>query len=118
MRKIIYNSWGIGYYDGKDIYINKLIKEYPEIHNYVLEHEKKHVGEKGSVSIFDLQSILTGNTMLSQFVRKHPKLFFQQICPLWIEDKELNVNWFLIYFWLFILLIIGAIFFLFFIKFN
>lgn len=85
--KIIYINHGIGHCIGQTIEINKALKEYPELHDKILDHELKHLkGEK----YVDWNSDHPDG--LVKFIIKHPSSL-THFFPIWIRNKKVIISW-------------------------
>ncbi|KKL70496.1 hypothetical protein LCGC14_2104320 [marine sediment metagenome] len=93
---------------GKYIEINKHLKKYPKLYAKVMLHESKHASTEGFwpnilidiKDMFDIHKQL----MLFAFMLKHPSSI-RSLIPFFFENKRVSVNWFMLYFMLFMFLV-------------
>jgi len=88
MVLIQYTNWGLANWYKDRIELNKNLKKYPNLHNYVLSHEKKH--KEGFDLINDIKpSILTLSLIL--FCLRYPKTLID-LSPIWIKNKKIEYD--------------------------
>ncbi len=99
--KLVWGKFGLAYRYGDTIEINEIFKENPKLLKHVMEHEMNHSSGTGIDFMHDLKDSIkyTFNKDWFLFFLKHPKAYFQSAMPVWY-DHELNVNWFLVVFYL------------------
>jgi len=106
--KIKYINYGIGCKVGKNIYLNKNLKNHPKLLKKILDHEKEHSDN------FDLRDIIIDfqGRQLRQvkreyyiFVIKNPSSWVQFL-PICFYDKKLTYDPIMIFTWICIILII------------
>jgi len=109
--KIEYVNFGIGYRLGNKILINKVLKKYPELHDYVLQHE---LGHTEGMSIKDIKHDLSFKNQLKilGLSIRHPS-FLWSSSPIIIYNKKIHINLSAIIFWIIgitigLLLVYGA----------
>lgn len=108
---VINTNWGIAYRYGNIIEINSVLKNYPEIYERVLEHEKGHTSNKSIDFFHDLNNKSIKFTDSIKLLFNHPKMMIQSMLPIWYHKGEWNYNAFLILFYSLILIInIGGIY--------
>lgn len=81
-------DWGVANtIDGK-IYLNKHLKEFPDIYIKVLQHEREHEQAKGFLEHrkIDAKTSLTFKDLIP-FFKKYPKYFIQQYLPISYKDN-------------------------------
>ena len=97
--KIIYNDFGIGMTctDGKGNTwreLNEKLKNYPDLHEKVLEHELRHLAneDKGMKEFLNDLRIdfteFTGWTDDFRFFLRHPMTFIESLSPLMLSKKD------------------------------
>ncbi len=92
----------------KYIEINKKLKKYPKLYAKVMLHESEHASTEGFwpnilidiKDMFDIHKQL----MLFAFMLRHPSSI-RSLIPIFFENKRVSVNWFMLYFMLFTLLV-------------
>ena len=99
--KIKYIDFGTGNRVGDTIYLYKELKNYPHLHDAVLEHERRH---SGRFSMFDFKLDLRNHELSKvkndwvKFVITHPKTWINYF-PIvklggnWTIDISLSVLW-------------------------
>ena len=95
--KTTYERYGIGRRIGNEIRLNQYLKDYPVLHDLVLQHELKHFTGKKNV---DWQEPF--NLDLFTWTLKHPSSWLQ-VLPLRIDGDVLAYSWTLIYLWVFVI---------------
>ncbi len=93
--KIEYVEWGLGNRIDDVIELNSKLKECPELHDLVLNHELRHFSGERFVD-FDQG----WNWKLFWFVLAHPKTWVQFL-PFWIRGKTILYDLPLLLLWLF-----------------
>lgn len=104
-------SWGIAYSYGNIIELNPILKNYPKLYNYVLNHEKGHIklgNSKGIHFLYDLKESFSLMGEKMNFALRHPIIYFEQLMPIWFQNGELNYNSFGIMMSASILALLGA----------
>ena len=98
MMEIKEIDYGLSYHYGDYIEINRNLKKYPELYNYIMEHELKHSERRFSMNdlLFDIEESLKWTNLKKTlkiwgFMFRHPKSFFQFI-PFGIKEKKLVVD--------------------------
>lgn len=107
--EVRYVPYGLANNFGTHIELNENLKQYPELHDTILEHELSHTQETFTKKdlLLDLESPKFSQIKLIEFMLKHPKSFLQ-LAPIyrmkgvWYYD----INMILIY--SFSLLILGV----------
>lgn len=91
--------------DGK-IYLNKHLREFPELRERIISHELEHQKSHGfwHNRKIDALTDLSFRDMLP-FYKKYPRFFIQQHLPVFYKEGVLYFNWSII----FLLLIYGGI---------
>ncbi len=110
--KIIEINHSIAYFNETDthsyIEINKHLKKYPKLYAKVLCHEKEHASTEGFWPniLIDIKDLLDmpKQIMLFGFMLRHPSSIRSMI-PIFFENKRVSVNWFMLYFMLFMFLV-------------
>lgn len=110
-KQIIYTKWGIGNSYNDRIEINENLKKYPELHDYVIQHELGHNNKLFTLK--ELKHDLTPSKYsfeIIKFMLKHPKAL-SQLLPIIRSNKRiaLDINLMIIYFTITIILL-GFIF--------
>lgn len=87
MIEIKYSKYGLGNLIGDTIYLHQKLKDYPKLHDIVLDHEIKHIGGRKHVDRDE-----PFNSELMAFVLKHPTTWPHYL-PLWfkIRNKKLQI---------------------------
>ncbi len=103
---------GIGYCTNNVIEINRILLEYPDLFEEILEHELEHF--KGSSLMNDIKTDFLPNKYSFNFKRnlqwfffhlKHPIFSLQTLRPVWHNKGALNYNGSVILSYLFFILI-------------
>ena len=105
--RVKYIDYGTGNRIGNTIYLNRNLKKYPQLHNAILNHEKKHANRFNCKDILiDLQNVdLKGKkSEFYWFIFKHPKALFNFLPLMKIENKW-YVDVSLTLFWLFFIFV-------------
>ena len=105
--KIEYVTWGLAATFKDRIELNENLKQYPRLHNKILQHELKHL--PGRYTIKDLKHDYTEKLDLEilKFMFRHPKTFIQFL-PLWVHNGRLTISipflilWLLLTGWVFV----------------
>ena len=110
--EVFYVNHGIGNNFGNYIEINKHLKDYPKLHESVLNHELKHTNSFFSWRDFkiDVTESQTNSWDLLKFMVRHP-LSFTQLLPVYITKKQgivYDLN--LIFIYLFVGMFLGVTF--------
>lgn len=109
--KLKYVNFGIASRQNNIIFINQALKQYPDLHKAILEHEKAHSsGLTWQDLTMDLKnSHLKGlKRQYYQFILKNPKSLIE-FMPLWVYEGNLVMNPLLSALYLSVLIIWGAI---------
>lgn len=102
MVKIIEVPYGIASRSGKDIYINRNLKEYPKLRKALISHELEHSSSykfndlKIEFSISQLKDL---KKEYYKFIFTNPSSWIEYV-PIWISNKQLKVSPSLLIFWL------------------
>ena len=96
-------DWGIAYAYGNIIEINRKLLKYPKLYNQVLQHEKEHLKKpsfKDTLKI-DFKDLLDFKKQkyMSKILKKEPLMYLQSGMPIWIQDKKICFNPFLLFFY-------------------
>jgi hypothetical protein len=99
--QITYVSSGLGNNFGDEIELNENLKNYPELHNIILNHELKHTDKAFSLKdlALDLGESKINRLDLFKFMILHPKSF-TQLLPIYWSKKHgfvIDLNLILIY---------------------
>ena len=81
--KIRYVDWGLANWYEDRIELNKNLKKYPKLHNYILLHEKGH--KNGSDLIHDLSPNPKMFFPIILFCLKYPKTLID-LSPIWKKN--------------------------------
>lgn len=83
--------------DGK-IYLNKHLREFPELRQRIIAHELEHSKAHGfwKNRQIDAFTDLSFKDMIPYY-KKYPKDFLQQNLPIFYKDKTLYLNWSIIF---------------------
>lgn len=100
MPEIIHTNWGIAYAYSNVIEINRKLLKYPKLYNQILQHEKDHLKrpsfrETLRIEFKDLLNFKK-QKLLSKILRKHPMMGLQAAMPIWIQNKQICFNSFLL----------------------
>lgn len=104
MVSIKYNDWGLANWYEDHIELNKNLKKYPRLHNYILIHEKNH---KNNFDITnDLKINLKYDFLIMLFCLRYPKTLID-LSPISYRNKKIfyDSNKIILYFILFSLII-------------
>jgi len=97
-NNIQYVEWGLANWYEDKIELNINLKKYPKLHDYILNHEKKH--KKGFDLIHEFFLILNIKYlfMILLFCIKYPKTLID-LSPIWIKGNTLiyDLNKILLY---------------------
>lgn len=105
---IHYINYGIGYHvtdKGKSwIELNKHLKDYPSLHQAVLNHELGHNTGNRMDFLHDLKDHFNPNFQfrLFQFSLRHPSAWLSN-SPILFDKKGIGINWFMFAMWGFLL---------------
>jgi len=96
---IEYVDWGVANHYGDVIEVNRKLKQYPELHIFVLEHEAKHTDSKRfniedlEVDVKDVFTFKETKIVwkLIWFMIKTPKTWVQ-LSPFYLRKKKLYVD--------------------------
>ena len=103
--KIVYTKWGLANRFADRIEINEALKEYPELHELVLQHELGHHDSNSFIK--DLSHDLKEKFRwdLFKFVITHPRTLINYL-PIWyykeklVIEKSMSVVWLVGIIWL------------------
>jgi len=92
-------EWGLAYHYGDHIEVNKNLKDYPELYEFIMEHEMKHSEVKGFNTndlLWDVEESfkwinLKKTFQVWGFMLKYPKSLTQLI-PFGFKDKKLVID--------------------------
>ena len=106
--EIEYVDWGIANNFGTHIEMNKKLKDYPDLHSAILQHELRHTNKIFSKKdlLNDLKPIKIKPGRLLNFMIRNPKSFWQFL-PFYYTKKYglvYDINLMLIYLFLIILI--------------
>ena len=108
--EVKYIKSGTGNRVGNTIYLNEELKLYPELHNAILCHEKKHTG---GFTWWDLKLDLTNKELKNlkkeyySFILNHPRALLN-FFPIMKLNKQWTYDLSLIFLWTFVV-VIGVI---------
>jgi hypothetical protein len=109
--RVVYVDHSIGNNFGNRIELNKDLKKYPELHNYVLTHELGHTNNQ-KWNITDLKHDMNGDFgmgwELMRFCFRHPRAFWQ-FSPATRSNGVLHWDLNLILLYFFLLIIFAAL---------
>lgn len=109
--QIKYSDWGIACRVKDIIYLNKKLKQYPKLHNALLQHEQEHSSGFTWKDIkIDLDNHYLKNLKLKywQFVLSTPKSWVELI-PIYFKDGNMLLNPLILLMWGNTILIVGII---------
>jgi len=92
-------EWGLSYHYGDYVEVNRNLKKYPELYNFIMEHEHKHSNSRGFTIndlLFDIEESFRWNNLKMVFktwifMLKYPKSLFQFI-PFGLKEKKIVVD--------------------------
>jgi hypothetical protein len=109
MTKIVYVPWGLANRYDETIEINENLKQYPELHDSILQHELQHTDSKGFTKedfLLDLGPSNVDYFKLFKFMCFYPKSFLQ-FAPVYKRGKIIFYDINMAIAWSVILAVIG-----------
>lgn len=96
MTEVIYIKDAFAYTDGEKIYMHEDLKNYPLLHQAVLEHEQRHDDKWFSIKDFinDL-TVKLPNDEFKAFKKSHMDIMYKSLLP--VRKQGINVNIIIIY---------------------
>lgn len=111
MIPVYYVKHSIGNNFGSEIELNIHLKEYPELHDKVLQHELQHTDKLFTKKdlMMDMFSKDIGSLTMLKFMLKYPRSF-SQLLPLYWSKKHgfvYDINLIIMYSFVFIIILIA-----------
>lgn len=91
--EILYVNYALGNTINNTIYINKILKEDQELHDLVLNHEKKHASGQKNIDWDE-----PFNSRLFFFILRHPSTWIHFL-PVWISGRKIIYSKTMAYLW-------------------
>lgn len=87
--EIEYTNWGLANYYEDKIKINRGLKKYPKLHNYVLTHEQGH--QQGLDLMHELPLNMKMVWSLFLFCLIHPRTWID-LSPVWYSEGRIEYD--------------------------